>query len=153
MLTQDGPKVIEYNTRFGDPETQVLMPLLESDIVPILLDSINGRLDADTIQWKMDSTAACLVTVSAGYPGPYETDKLIQGLEDLQDSIVFHAATKPGEEGTILTAGGRVLNLVHLGANIREAVDGVYQDVRKIHFEGMYYRSDIGKRELERFIK
>jgi phosphoribosylamine--glycine ligase len=151
MLTKNGPKVIEYNVRFGDPEIQVLLPLLESDLAVILIDAVSGRLDPNKIQWKKDTTAACLVTASAGYPGPYETDKVIEGLEELKDSIVFHAATKPGADGVLLTAGGRVLNLIHLGANIKEAIDGIYQDVKKIHFEGMYFRTDIGKRELERF--
>lgn len=151
MLTKNGPKVIEYNVRFGDPETQVLLPLLESDLAQIFSDCIDGILKPESVRWKKDTTAVCVVAASGGYPGRYETGKPIQGLEKVKNSLVFHAGTKFNFNGDVVTAGGRVLNLVHLGENIAAAINGAYRDLKLISFEGMYYRKDIGKRELERW--
>lgn len=150
MITGSGPKVIEYNVRFGDPEAQVVLPLLETDLAQIFLDAIDGRLDPDQIKWKQDQTAVCVVAASGGYPGKYPTGKVIHGLDTVKDSIIFHAGTKLAKHGEIVTGGGRVLNVVRLADNIRAAIDGAYADLRKIAFEGIYYRKDIAKRELER---
>ncbi|TCL54394.1 phosphoribosylamine--glycine ligase [Hydrogenispora ethanolica] len=150
MLTQSGPKVVEYNVRFGDPETQVVLPLLESDLAQIFLDAIAGKLDPDKIHWRSSQYAVCVVAAAPGYPGTYPTGLPINGLERVADSLVFHAGTKTTAEGRVLTAGGRVLNVVHLGDSIREAVDGVYRDLSRIHFDGIYYRKDIAWRELGR---
>lgn len=151
MLTKSGPKVVEYNVRFGDPETQVLLPLLESDLAQIFLDCQNGALNPDSVQWKTGTTAVCVVAASGGYPGKYQTSKPIKGLKEVKNSLVFHAGTKFNFNGEVVTAGGRVLNLVHLGSNIREAIDGAYRDLTSLSFEGMYFRKDIGKRELDRW--
>ncbi len=150
MLTQSGPKVVEYNVRFGDPETQVLLPLLESDLAQIFLDCITGTLKPDSVRWKLETTAVCVVAASGGYPGSYQTGKPIKGLEKVKNSLVFHAGTKFNFNGEVVTAGGRVINLVHLGNGIREAIDGAYRDLGLISFEGVYYRKDIGSRELNR---
>ena len=150
MLTAQGPKVIEYNARFGDPETQVILPLLESDLAQIFMDSIKGSLDPSTVHWKSGTTAVCVVAASAGYPEGYETGKPILGLDNVRDSLVFHAGTRLLPDGGLVTAGGRVLNVVHLGPDIGTAIHGAYTDLDRIRFEGMYYRKDIAGRELER---
>jgi phosphoribosylamine--glycine ligase len=150
MITGSGPKVIEYNVRFGDPEAQVVLPLLQSDLAQIFLDAVDGRLDPAQIRWKQDQTAVCVVAASGGYPGKYPTGKMIHGLDTVKDSIIFHAGTKLSDHGEIVTGGGRVLNVVRLADNIRAAIDGAYTDLSKISFEGIYYRKDIAKRELER---
>jgi phosphoribosylamine--glycine ligase len=152
MLTQTGPKVIEYNARFGDPETQVVLPLLDSDLAQIYLDAVAGKLNPDTVRWKKDMRAVCVVAASAGYPGQFASGKPVSGLEQIQDSIVFHAGTRLNEAGTLVTSGGRVLNLVHLGQTIQKAVTGAYQDLAKVRFDGIYYRNDIAWRELKRHI-
>lgn len=153
MITPSGPKVIEYNARFGDPETQVVLPLLDADLAEIFLDAIAGRLDRTKIKWREGQTAVCVVAASAGYPGSYATGKVISGLDAVEDSIVFHAGTKLNPDKTVVTHGGRVLNVVHLASDIKSAIEGAYRDLRRIHFDGIYYRSDIGRRELERFYK
>jgi phosphoribosylamine--glycine ligase len=150
MITGTGPKLIEYNARFGDPEAQVVLPLLQSDLAQIFLDTVDGRLDPAQIRWKQDQTAVCVVAASGGYPGKYPTGKVIHGLDAVKDSIVFHAGTKLAEHGGVLTNGGRVLNVVHLADTIRAAIEGAYADLRKISFEGIYFRKDIARRELER---
>lgn len=150
MLTANGPRVVEYNVRFGDPETQVALPLLESDLAKIFLDCVTGILNPDSVKWKTGSTAVCVVAASGGYPGRYEMGKPINGLDKVKNSLVFHAGTKFNFNGDIVTAGGRVLNVVHLGKNIREAIEGAYRDLGLISFEGMTFRKDIGKRELDR---
>ena len=149
MLTRTGPKLIEYNARFGDPETQVVLPLLEGDLAEIFLSAIEGRLDPAMIAWKSE-TAVCVVAASKGYPGSYRTGEVITGLDKITESLIFQAGTKLGPQGESLTAGGRVLNVVHVGPNIKEAVAGAYLDLPEIEFDGMYYRQDIGKRELDR---
>ncbi|MGE5583096.1 MAG: phosphoribosylamine--glycine ligase [Bacillota bacterium] len=150
MITKNGPKLVEYNVRFGDPETQVVLPLLESDLATVFLEAVHGRLSPDLVRWKHGTTAVCVVAASAGYPGPYQKGREITGLEQIKESLVFHAGTGVDRDRRLVTTGGRVLNLVHLGANIREAVAGVYRDISKLRFEGIYYRRDIGHRELER---
>jgi len=151
MLTKSGPKLIEYNARFGDPEAQVVLPLLESDLAEIFVNALTGKLEPAKIKWHQGRTAVCVVAASAGYPGSYQTGKVITGLDEVEDSLVFHAGTRREPDGTIVTQGGRVLNVVHLASNIEAALDGAYRDLRRIHFDGIYYRTDIGKRELERY--
>ncbi len=150
MITKDGPKIIEYNVRFGDPETQVVLPLLQSDLARIFWDATEGKLNPDRIQWATAQQAVCVVAASLGYPGAYPIGKRITGLEEVTDSLIFHAGTKSDPDGQIVTAGGRVLNVVHLGKTIQAAVAGAYHAVQQVFFEGIYYRKDIAGRELNR---
>jgi len=150
MLTKDGPKVIEYNVRFGDPETQVILPLLETDLAELMLAAIDGKLDPSKVSWKAKTTAVCVVAAANGYPGSFATGETITGLEKVENSIIFHAGTKIDAHGAVVTAGGRVLNLVHLATDIASAIEGAYQDLQIVQFEGIYYRLDIGARELMR---
>jgi phosphoribosylamine--glycine ligase len=145
ILTKDGPKVLEYNARFGDPETQVILPRLKSDILEIFNAVIDEKLDTVDIQWS-DDVAVCVVLASGGYPGKYTTGYEINGLERLElckDVIVFHAGTRL-ESDSLLTAGGRVLGVTAVGCNMQEAREKVYTAVSCISFTGMQYRSDIG---------
>lgn len=145
MLTKSGPKVLEYNCRFGDPETQVVIPRLKTDLVDIVESVINGNLLNTKIEWKQEA-AVCVVIASGGYPGSYETGKPIRGLADAEKngSIVFHAGTAL-KNGEIVTAGGRVLGVTALGKDVQDARELVYKSVSKIYFDGMHYRKDIGK--------
>ncbi|MHB1132740.1 MAG: phosphoribosylamine--glycine ligase [Chloroflexota bacterium] len=147
MLTADGPKVLEYNARFGDPETQVILPRLRSDLVEILLETARGRLAAAPVAW--DEGAACGVVLAAGgYPGQYAKGLPITGLDELDDGILaFHAGTRL-VEGKFVTNGGRVLALVGTGANVAAARARVYANVERVRFEGVQYRRDIGAREV-----
>ena len=145
MLTEDGLKTLEFNCRFGDPETQVVLPLLESDLVEIALACVRGELAgiADQIAYK-DGSAACVVLASGGYPHAYPKGLPITGLDRVFGSIqVFHAGTAE-KDGRIVTNGGRVLGVTATAKSLPAAVDQAYQAVDKIHFEGMQYRSDIG---------
>lgn len=151
MLTSDGPKLIEYNVRFGDPETQVVLPLLDGDLAEIFMAAAKGCLNPAEIRWKKNQTAVCVAAASGGYPGAYTTGKVIHGLDKVEKALVFHAGTAINAAGEVMTAGGRVLNVVQLGSNIKEAIDGAYREIAKINFDGMYYRKDIARRELERF--
>jgi phosphoribosylamine--glycine ligase len=147
MMTQDGPKVIEFNARFGDPETQALLPLLESDLAEVMLAVIEGRLDKAKIKW---SKKACVgvVMASGGYPGSYKTGFPITGLNDVdEDIMVFHAGTKMAD-GAVVTDGGRVLTVAARGRTIAEARERVYSNISRIHFEGCHYRKDIAAREV-----
>lgn len=147
MLTNKGPRVVEYNARFGDPETQAVLPLLESDLMEIMMAVRNQTLDRMDIRWK-DQAAACIVLASGGYPGKYESGKLITGLEDAEKmgATVYHAGTKLTEAGYV-TAGGRVLGVNALGGSLKAAVDSAYAAARKIHFDGAHMRSDIGSKD------
>ena len=147
MLTDKGPRVVEYNARFGDPETQAVLPLLESDLMEIMMAVRNQTLDRMDIRWK-DQAAACIVLASGGYPGKYESGKLITGLEDAEKmgATVYHAGTKLTEAGYV-TAGGRVLGVTALGRSLKAAVDSAYAAARKIHFDGAHMRSDIGSKD------
>ncbi|MDY4542086.1 MAG: phosphoribosylamine--glycine ligase [Candidatus Ventricola sp.] len=149
MLTDKGPRVVEYNARFGDPETQAVLPLLESDLMEIMMAVRNQTLDRMDIRWK-DQAAACIVLASGGYPGKYESGKLITGLEDAEKmgATVYHAGTKLTEAGYV-TAGGRVLGVNALGGSLKAAVDSAYAAARKIHFDGAHMRSDIGSRDCK----
>ena len=147
MLTDKGPRVVEYNARFGDPETQAVLPLLDSDLMEIMMAVRNQTLDQMDIRWK-DQAAACIVLASGGYPGKYESGKLITGLEDAEKmgATVYHAGTKLTEAGYV-TAGGRVLGVTALGGSLKAAVDSAYAAARKIHFDGAHMRSDIGSKD------
>ena len=147
MLTEKGPKVVEYNARFGDPETQVVLPLLDSDLMEIMMAVRNQTLSELDIQWKQES-AACIVLASGGYPGKYEGGKVITGMDDAEalGATVYHAGTK-AVDGEIVTAGGRVLGVTALGENLRAAVDSAYAAAKKIHFDGAHMRSDIGSKD------
>ena len=148
MLTKDGPKVVEYNARFGDPETQAVLPLLESDLFAIMRAVREGRLAETDIRWKKES-AACIVLASGGYPEKYESGKLISGLEDAEaaGATVYHAGTKKTDAGYV-TAGGRVLGVTALGDTLADAVHSAYAAAEKIHFEGAHMRRDIGSRDM-----
>jgi len=149
MLTPTGPQVLEYNCRFGDPETQVVLPRLESDIVDVLEACVDGDLASITPDWS-DKTALCVVMASGGYPAAYEKGKVIRGLEaaeQLEDVAVFHAGTAR-RDGHFVTAGGRVLGVTALGDGYGDAIDRAYQAVSLIHFEGAHYRNDIGRKSL-----
>ncbi len=143
MLTQKGPKVIEYNARFGDPETQAVLCRLESDLYDIMNAVIDGKLDEMDIKWA-DNAACCVVMASGGYPLAYEKGKEITGMEDVTDSIVFHAGTALTADGKIVTNGGRVLGVTATAPTLDEAIAKSYADVEKIHFEKAHYRHDIG---------
>ncbi len=146
MLTSEGPKVLEFNARFGDPETQVQFPLLKSDLVDIMLAVIDGTLERTKIEW---SGKACVgvVMASGGYPGSYKAGFPITGLDKVDsDLVVFHAGTKV-EDGSICTAGGRVLTMVATGKTVAEAREKVYHNLPQVHFEGRHYRKDIGAEE------
>jgi phosphoribosylamine--glycine ligase len=151
MITAQGPKVIEYNCRFGDPETQVILPLLETDLVEIALDCIAGQLDEDRIWWKTQA-AVCVVMAAGGYPGTFAKGQAISGLEAAQQVpgvMVWHAATT-FKNGQFLTAGGRVLSVIAEGDTIAQAVERAYEAAAKIHFAGIHYRRDIAARALRR---
>ena len=150
MLTDNGPKIVEYNVRFGDPETQVVLPRLESDLADAMLAVAEGRPDDIALDWS-DKWAVGVVLASEGYPGSYEKGKVITGIEDaeaLDDVIVFHAGTSIGEAGELLTAGGRVLNVVALGDTFEEARDQAYKACDLIEFDGKQLRRDIGAKAL-----
>lgn len=144
MLTAGGPKVIEYNCRFGDPETQVVLPLLESDLLDIMLKIYEGRLSEAEVKFK-DESAACVVMASAGYPSKYET-----GFEITMpnDKNIYVAGAKV-KDGRLVTGGGRVLGVTETAPTLKEAVDRAYETVKSVHFENAYYRKDIGKRAME----
>jgi phosphoribosylamine--glycine ligase len=147
MVTAEGPKVLEYNARFGDPETQVLMPMIKGDLLPVLEASAAGNLKGYQVEIN---TGACVgvVLASGGYPAAYEKGKMITGLESLNaETIVFHAGTALKED-KLLTDGGRVLAIVSCGNSIADAIQKVYREVLKVSFEGMHYRRDIGSRAL-----
>ena len=146
MLTKNGPRVLEFNCRFGDPETQVLMPRLQTDLVDLLEATITEQLASATVQWDI-RPAVCIVMASGGYPGHYKVGETIAGLEHLDrknDVIVFHAGTRLDENRT-LTSGGRVLGVTALGDTLLAARERAYDAVDKIEFDGSYFRRDIGR--------
>lgn len=150
MVTADGPKVVEFNARFGDPETQVVLPLLDSDLVAIMCACADGTLADVPIRWK-DGAAVCVVLASGGYPGHYEKGQEIHGLADAEaiGALVFYAGTAM-KDGKLVTNGGRVLGVVGRGTDISSAVDSAYAAATKISFKDAYYRKDIAHRALER---
>ncbi len=151
MMTAAGPKVVEFNCRFGDPETQVILPLLTCDLIEIALACTQGRLQPEMVTWK-DEAAVTVVLASPGYPGPYPKGLEITGVEQaeaLDKVMVWHAGTA-FENGHLVTNGGRVLNVIATGEDIKTAVARVYQACVRIRFDGMQYRTDIGHRALAR---
>ncbi|MCZ6540728.1 MAG: phosphoribosylamine--glycine ligase [Nitrospinae bacterium] len=150
MITADGPKVLEFNARFGDPETQPIMMRMDSDIVPVLEACANGTLDTCSLEWK-PGAAVCVVMASEGYPGSYDKGRPISGLDQanaLPGVSVFHAGTK--QDGDIIvTSGGRVLGVTALGGNVQMAIVKAYQAVGKIKWPGVHYRTDIGQKALK----
>lgn len=164
MITENGPKTIEFNCRFGDPETQVVLPRLETDLVDIMLATVQGTLQHIELEWK-DEAAVCVVLASGGYPGSYKKGLPISGLDQVEKSLVFHAGTKFADSdrptkdtlgadaeasaGTqVLTNGGRVMGVTGIGADLQAARDIVYADLQRIHFEGMHYRTDIAMKAM-----
>ncbi len=146
IITSEGPKVLEFNCRFGDPETQPIMKLLESDLMEPILASIEGNLKSISLKWH-PGYATCVVLASGGYPGSYEKGKEIIGLSEVQEATVFHAGTKR-EDDKIITSGGRVLGVTGIGKTLKESIALTYQEISHIHFDGMYYRKDIGSKNL-----
>lgn len=150
MLTSQGPKIVEYNVRFGDPETQVVLPRLETDLVDVMEAVASGDSSSISLDWS-DKWAVCVVLASAGYPGSYEKGKVILGVEDAEelDGVrVFHAGTSRNADGELVTSGGRVLNVVALGDTFEEARDKAYEACNLINFEGKQLRKDIGLKAL-----
>ena len=150
MVDNGNPYVLEFNCRFGDPETQVILPLLETDLVDIVEHTINQTLNEISIKWS-DKSAVCVVLASGGYPEKYEKNIKISGLDAVQEdeAIVFHAGTKKDDKGNILTSGGRVLVLTSLADDIKSAIDKVYRVIPKVNFDKMHYRKDIAQRALK----
>ena len=152
MLTSEGPKVLEFNARFGDPETQVVLPRLKGDLVELFLACDNGTLSEDMVSWD-DDWAVSVVLTSAGYPGSYEKGKVITGIEraeELEGVTVYHAGTALAEDGSLVTAGGRVLDVTAVAPSFEEARAQAYAACELIDFEGKTYRSDIGMRAIKR---
>ena len=144
MITEDGPKVLEYNVRFGDPETQSVLFRLETDLNKIISAVIDNKLKDIDITYS-DEQAICVMLTSGGYPESYEKGKVITGLDDLDDDIVvFHSGTKL-VDGKIVTNGGRVIGITAKAKTVKEAGEKVYENIKKINFEGMHYRTDIWK--------
>tara|TARA_B100000953_G_scaffold257707_1_gene222199 strand:+ start:238 stop:1497 length:1260 start_codon:yes stop_codon:yes gene_type:complete len=146
MLTESGPKVLEFNARFGDPETQPIMMRIKNDIVPIFEACIDGTLAKQSLQWRQEPTV-CVVMAAKGYPSSYEKGKEISGLnsDENRQAVVFHAGTKL-ENGKVLTNGGRVLGVTALGSDINQAIKNAYSAVDKIKWDGVHYRKDIGNK-------
>ena len=150
MITPDGPRVIEFNCRFGDPEVQVVLPRMKNDLVPVLLACCDGTLDRLSLDWA-DGACVTVVMASGGYPGAYEKGKPITGIPDAEHetgAVVFHAGTGL-DGGALVTNGGRVLNVTATGPDVPAAIDRAYAAVRRIHFEGAHYRTDIGQKALK----
>ena len=145
MLTENGPKTLEFNCRFGDPEAQVILPLLETDLLDIIKSSISGTLSNLEVNW-LQGSAATVVLASGGYPGAYEKGKTITGL-DTKEAFIFHAGTNL-QDGQVVTSGGRVLNVVGIADNLKDALQKAYKAIENIHFEDMHYRKDIGQKAL-----
>ena len=147
MITEDGPKVVEFNVRFGDPEAQVILPRLQNDLLEILEASTEGNLSAVKLTWKQDA-CVCVIAASGGYPGEYKTGFPISGLNAAVDEMVFHAGTKI--VGTnLVTNGGRVLNVSSLGESLAQARSRAYERLQNIHFEDLHYRTDIASKALQ----
>jgi phosphoribosylamine--glycine ligase len=149
MMTAQGPKVVEFNARLGDPETQVLMHRMASDFAESLFAAAHGALDETPLEWKADPSV-CVVLAANGYPESVRTGDAITGLDRINEATVFHAGTK-AETDALVTSGGRVLGVTASGSTLDLAISKTYEQVRKIHFDGMHYRKDIGKKGLQRW--
>jgi len=150
MITPEGPMVLEFNVRFGDPEAQVVLPRMKGDIIELMLASCEGWLDKVKLSWDKQS-CVCVVISSGGYPEEYETGKAITGLQEageMKDTVVFHAGTKK-EQTKVVTSGGRVLGVTSLGGGIQGAIEKAYQAVDKISFERCFFRRDIGSKAFK----
>ena len=151
MVTPAGPRVVEFNCRLGDPEAQVVLPLLKSDPLEIMIASVEGSLKNKTITLH-DGSAACVILASEGYPGSYEKGKVIHGWQDFSEDnheeLLFHAGTKKASDGSLVTSGGRVLGVTALAPTLQDALDKVYELTNKLCFDGMQFRRDIGKKGL-----
>ena len=151
MVTEDGPKVLEFNVRFGDPEAQPLLMRLDGDLVEIMMAVAEGNLRPEMVGWKPEA-AVCVVGAAKGYPGSYEKGTPITGLDEsnrVPGVVVFHAGTADKED-KVVTNGGRVLGVTAIGHDVSEAIKRAYEGMSKIHFDGMHYRRDIGARALKR---
>jgi len=151
MMTKNGPFVLEYNCRFGDPEAQVILPRLKSDLLPVMREIAEGKLSVRALEWH-EKSCMTVVMASGGYPGAYERGHVIYGADAFADDkhvVVFHAGTVLNAQGQLVNSGGRVLNVTALGDTLREASERVYQAAGKIRFEHSFYRRDIGRRALE----
>ena len=151
MLTPNGPKVIEYNCRFGDPETQVVLPMLNADLYEIFEAIYKHELDKVDIKWHKGS-CACVVMASGGYPESYHKGIEMNGFDDMgqvKNCFVYHAGTKLSEDGKFLTNGGRVIGVTAKGETLQTALDTAYEGVKGISFEGAHFRKDIGQRALK----
>jgi phosphoribosylamine--glycine ligase len=145
MITNHMPKVIEFNARLGDPETQVVLPRLKTDLVDIMLATINNELDKIKVEFSEEACVG-VVMASGGYPGKYKTGFAISGLDEMdKDIMLFHAGTRINPEGEVLTSGGRVLTVTATGKDLAEAREKVYKNITRIQFEGCYYRKDIAE--------
>jgi phosphoribosylamine--glycine ligase len=152
MITSRGPRVLEFNCRFGDPETQAILPRIDGDLLPALQACVDGTLNASLLRWKPES-CVCVVMASGGYPGPYQKGKQVLGLAaaaELEDVVVFHAGTTIAGDGAVVTSGGRVLGVTALGGNLSAAVKQAYRTVSKLEFDQAQYRTDIGRKALNR---
>ena len=151
MMTQAGPKVLEFNVRLGDPETQALLHSLDCDFAEVLLAAAHGDLGSVKLAWRSDPSV-CVVLAAAGYPGTPRKGDRIQGIEQAEaaGAAVFHAGTRAGKEG-VETAGGRVLGVTSSGSDLAGGIERTYQAVSRVHFDGMHYRTDIGRKGLKRY--
>ena len=148
FVTSDGPRVIEFNARFGDPEAEALLPRLESDLLEIMLAVVSSTLDRVDVRWSDDASVTVMLA-SGGYPGSYERGLPIRGLDEVdRDIVVFHAGTKLDANGGFVTNGGRVLAVTATAPTMAAARDKVYRNIERIHFDGMHYRTDIGASEV-----
>lgn len=151
MMTKNGPYVLEYNCRFGDPEAQAVLPRLKSDLLPVMFEIAEGKLKTTSLEWH-DKACLAVVMASGGYPGFYHKGYAIRGLDSasaINDAFIFHAGTAFNDKGELVTSGGRVLAVAALGESLRLAQEKAYQGVSQIQFEGSFYRRDIGRRGLE----
>ena len=149
MITKDGPKVIEYNCRFGDPETQAVLPLMESDLFAAMRATTEGTLAQADVRFR-DGASCCVVLASGGYPEKYETGKPIAGLAEAEKTArVYHAGTRALEDGTLVTSGGRVLGVTAVADDLPAAIRFAYEAADRIHFDGLHRREDIGARALK----
>ena len=145
MITPKGPKVIEYNCRFGDPETQVVLPLLESDLLEIMMACTNGTLAETEVRFS-DKAACCVIMASGGYPKSYKNGYEISVKDDVTAEVYFAGAKE--ENGRLVTAGGRVLGVTAVADTLAKAIEASYENVKGIHFENVHYRKDIGQKAL-----
>jgi phosphoribosylamine--glycine ligase len=150
MMTDDGPKVLEFNCRLGDPETQAIFLRLDDNFAKIACEAADGAMHTASLQWRREAVA-CVVLAAAGYPGNPRKGDEITGVDDalaLSGVTVYHAGTRRDDDGRLVTSGGRVLSVCGRGATLTEALDAAYSGVALIHFDGMWYRSDIGRDTL-----